>query len=173
MNQMDSMFPKEIKCNKPIRNTILNFNKLVTDLDTKTNSPYFWDYKDFKFCYQPAGHIIPGNLKIVTDSRIRLIISKGPKYRFPAHTGFQTFRELIVGTLNDYCTRCWKREHVKSNALNKWKLKYFFRSLVNVFCFTLITLAFPHLNISSLFDIWHKVFKYPRSSQEVCFGSSW
>ena len=28
------------KYNKPIRNTILNFNKLVSDLDVETSSPY-------------------------------------------------------------------------------------------------------------------------------------
>ena len=26
-----------------------------------------------------------GNLKIISDSRIRYIVSKGPKYRFPSH----------------------------------------------------------------------------------------
>ena len=29
-----------------------------------------------------AGHIMNGNLKIILDSRIRYIVSKGPKYRF-------------------------------------------------------------------------------------------
>ena len=73
------------KYNIPIRNTILNFNKLVSDLDIETSSPDSWDCKDSKFCYQPAGHIVTGNLKFITDLRIRSVISKGPKYRFPAH----------------------------------------------------------------------------------------
>ena len=33
------------KYNKPIRNTILNFNKLVSDLDIETSSPDSWDCK--------------------------------------------------------------------------------------------------------------------------------
>ena len=37
------------KYSKPIRNTILNFNKLVSDLDIKTSVPDSWDCKDFKF----------------------------------------------------------------------------------------------------------------------------
>ena len=32
-----------------------------------------------------AGHVITGNLKIISDSRIRSIIAKGPKYRVPVH----------------------------------------------------------------------------------------
>ena len=118
---------RQYKYNKPIRNTILNFNnlKLVSDLDIETSSPDSWDCKDSKFCYQPAGHIVTGNLKIITDSRIRSVISKGPKYRFPAHTDFNKCRETIASALNGYCTRWCKREHVESNALNTWKLKIF------------------------------------------------
>ena len=51
---------------KPIRNTILTFYKLVSDLDIETSVPDFLDCKDPKFCYQPAGHIVTGNLFLVT-----------------------------------------------------------------------------------------------------------
>ena len=64
-------------------------------------------------------------MKIITDSRIRSVISKGPKYRFPAHIDFNKCRETITSALNDYCTRWCKREHVESDALNNWKLKIF------------------------------------------------
>ena len=36
----------------------------------------------------PAGHVITGNLNVIPDSRIRYIISKGPKYRFPFNIDF-------------------------------------------------------------------------------------
>ena len=62
-------------------------------------------------------------MEIITDSRIRSVISKGPKYRF--HIDFNKCRETIASALNDYCTRWCKREHVESNALNNWKLKIF------------------------------------------------
>ena len=47
---------------------------LISDLDIETSSPDSWQCNDSKFCYQPAGHIITGNLKIISDSRIRSII---------------------------------------------------------------------------------------------------
>ena len=93
------------KYNKPIRKTILIFNKLVYHLDIETSSPDISDCKDSKFCYQPAGHIVTCSLKIITDSRIRSVISKGPKYRFLAHIDFNKCRETIASVLNDYCTR--------------------------------------------------------------------
>ena len=95
------------------------------------------------------GHIVTGNLKIITDSRIRSVISKGPKYRFPAHIDFNKCRETTASALNDYCTRWCKREHLESNALNNWKLKIF----KNVCYFTLITLIFSLLSLNYLFDI--------------------
>ena len=81
--------------------------------------------KILNFVIKPAGHIVTGNLKIITDSRIRSVISKGPKYRFPAHIDFNKCRETIASSFNDYCARWCKREHVESNALNNWKLKIF------------------------------------------------
>ena len=65
------------------------------------------------------------SFKIITDSRICSLISKGPKYRFQAHIEVNKCWETIASDLNDYCA-CWcKREHVESNALNNWKLKIF------------------------------------------------
>ena len=64
-------------------------------------------------------------LQIISDSRIRSIISKGFNYRFPAHIDVTNCREAIAKTLNDNCTRWCKREHVQSNALNDLKLNIF------------------------------------------------
>ena len=38
---------------------------------------------------------------------------------------FKSCREEIAGTLQEFCNRCCKREHVESNALNSWKLNIF------------------------------------------------
>ena len=81
------------KYNKPIRNTTLNFNKLVSDLNIHAYTPQAWDCKDSKFNYSVAGHVLTGNLKIISDSRIRLIISKDPKYLFPSHIDLKNVRK--------------------------------------------------------------------------------
>ena len=76
------------KYNKPIRNTIFNFNKLVSDLDIQVILLSLEIVKIQNMFYQPAGHIVTGNLKIISDSSIRKIVSKGPKYRFPSYINF-------------------------------------------------------------------------------------
>ena len=66
-----------------------------------------------------------GNLKIISDSRIRYIVSKGPKYRFPSRIDFKKCREEIASALNDFGNRWCKREYVEPNALNEWKVSIF------------------------------------------------
>ena len=70
--------------------------------------------KDSKFIYPAAGHIMTGNLKIISDSRIRYIVSKGPKCR-----------EEIASALNDFGNRWCKREYVEPNTLKEWKVSNF------------------------------------------------
>ena len=65
------------------------------------------------------------NFKIISDSRIRNIISKGPEYRFPSHIDFNRCREEIAAALNDFVNRFCKREGVECNAVREWKLSIF------------------------------------------------
>ena len=74
------------------------------------------------YCYPTAGHITTGNLKIIPDSRIRTIISKGPKYRFPSNIDFNKCREDIAAALNEFGNRWCKREYIEHKALKEWKL---------------------------------------------------
>ena len=69
--------------------------------------------------YPAAGHIMTGNLKIISDSRIRYIVSKGPKYRFPSRIDFKKCREEIASALNDFGNRWCKREYVEPDALKE------------------------------------------------------
>ena len=63
-----------------------------------------------------------GTLKIISDSRIHYIVSKGPKYSFLSRTDF---KEEIASTLNDFSNRWCKREYVEPYALKEWKVSIF------------------------------------------------
>ena len=64
-------------------------------------------------------------MKSISDSRIRSIISKGPKYRLPSQIDFNKCREEITVAFNEFCKRWCRREHVECNALNSWKISIF------------------------------------------------
>ena len=40
-----------------------------------------------------------GNLKMISDLRIRYIVSNGPKYRFPSRIDFKKCREEVASAL--------------------------------------------------------------------------
>ena len=62
---------------------------------------------------------------IILDSRIRNIVSKGPKYTFPFHVDSNRCREKMASALNDFGNRWCKRESVECSALKEWKLSRF------------------------------------------------
>ena len=49
--------------------------------------------------------MITGNLYVIPDARVRDIISKGPKYRFPSNIGFPKCRREIAASLNYFITQ--------------------------------------------------------------------
>ena len=59
---------------------------------------------DTKYVYPSAGRILTCNLKIISVSRIRSIIAKGPKYRLPPQIR-EKCRETIAASLNEYNSR--------------------------------------------------------------------
>ena len=58
-------------------------------------------------------------------SKIRSIICKGSKFRFPVPIDLKSCHEEIAEALQEFCNRWCKREHVESNALNSSKLNIF------------------------------------------------
>ena len=69
-----------------------------------------------------------GNLKIISDSRVRYIVSKGPKYRFPSRIDFKKFREEIASALNDFGNRWCKREYVEIFKIVDQRIKFYSES---------------------------------------------
>ena len=69
--------------------------------------------------------MITGNLNVIPGARVRNIISKGLKYRFPSNIDFPKCRREIAASLNDF-SNCWcKRENVEPDALKEWKINIF------------------------------------------------
>ena len=68
-----------------------------------------------------AGHILTGDLKLITDPRIWSFKCKGPKYKFPSQIDITKCLKDIAGSLQEFCNRWCRREHVESNALNTYK----------------------------------------------------
>ena len=84
-------------------------------------------FLSFVHWYKLPLHLAGRSLSIFSflDSRIRYIVSKGPKYRFPSRIDFKKCREEIASALNDFGNRWCKREYVEPDALKEWKVSIF------------------------------------------------
>ena len=69
--------------------------------------------------------MITGNLNVIPEARVRNIISKSPKYRFPFNIDFPKCRREIAASLNDFGNRWCKRENVEPDALKEWLINIF------------------------------------------------
>ena len=69
--------------------------------------------------------MITGNLNGIPDSKVRYIISEGPKYRFPSNIDFTECRRQVAASLNYFSNRWCKRENVEPEALKEWKIHIF------------------------------------------------
>ena len=54
-----------------------------------------------------------------------ILLSKGPKYRFPSNFDFSKCHREISASLNDFSNRWCKRENVEPDALKEWKIIIF------------------------------------------------
>ena len=105
----------------------------------------------------------------ISDARVRNIISKGPKYRFPSNIHFPKCRKEIAASLNDFNNRWCKWENVEPDALKEWK--------INIFEIIDTRISFYSRNTQLLLPKPKSSFRHLKRGihdfhYELCFGSS-
>ena len=106
----------------PIAPKIFNYKNVLQELNTEniTRNPSECSCKASEFCYIPAGHVITGDLNIVRISKLRDILSKGPKYREPRSFTWKQNSKLILDSVEEYARRWAKKEDVEVDTLSEW-----------------------------------------------------
>ena len=67
---------------KTISGQIFNHKRVVEELDFDSGTEdMHCDCTTSSYCYEPAGHVVTGDLNIIRDARLRSLIEKGPSYR--------------------------------------------------------------------------------------------
>ena len=65
---------------KPIGHTIFNFRKVAREHDINEPLNNQCACKQSNFFYQPLGHVITGDLRVIKNKKLRNLIAKGPNY---------------------------------------------------------------------------------------------
>ena len=83
-----------------------------------SNPQHYQCYNTSKFCYEPHGHVITGNLMVTENVKLRELVAKGPKYQEPNKINWQSIETMISNSIDLYAEQWSKWEQVD---LSEWK----------------------------------------------------
>ena len=73
-----------------------------------------------KFCYEPHGHVITGDLMVIENVKLRELVAKGPKYREPNKINWQSTETMVSNSIDLYVEQWSKWEQVDLKYLSEW-----------------------------------------------------
>ena len=108
-----------------IRSKLFNYKKFVQsiDVDSFIDNPEMFpcNCDQSSFVNPDHGHVISGDLKIVSDPKLRSLIAKGPKYREPMPFSCKQARSDIIKGIDD-CIDTWsEKSGTPKSAFDSWK----------------------------------------------------
>ena len=105
-----------------ISRSVFNYNQTLrtVNFDYYNDSTSFCDCESSAFRYEPHGHIITGDLRIIKNRKLRRLLEKGPKYREQNTIDWKLNKRILTKAVDDY-TKSWsKREGYHVSALEEW-----------------------------------------------------
>lgn len=108
---------------KTIGSKVFNYKKTVEDVitnDWSGNSSFVCDCANSSFCDPHHGHIVSGDLRIIKNRKLRMLLSKGPSYREPMNINWDKFVKDLKISL-DICVSKWAYHgNVDSSQFDCW-----------------------------------------------------
>jgi len=112
------------KYDLPLGRRICNYSNFLKNLDSSqirsildgscscTNSP---------FLYPPRGHVLTGNLGIVADDDLRLLMSYGTKYREPVYLSASDLSNSLLRDVDNFIKNKSRKYKLQNNSFEDWK----------------------------------------------------
>ena len=100
-----------------VASKILNFAPALSNLNVSEylSNPQTCQCKESKFCYEPHGHVITGDLRVIENARLRELVAEGPKYREPNRVKWKATETMFSESIDLYAKNWSKREKWISN----------------------------------------------------------
>ena len=112
MNTLALLPVKYLTLHQPFQN--LNVSEYLSNPET-------CQCKESKFSYEPHGHVITGDLRVIENAKLRELVAKGPKYREPNRVNWKATETMFLESIDLYAKNCSKREQVDLKYLSEWK----------------------------------------------------
>ena len=105
-----------------ISRSVFNYNQTLRNLnlDDYHNASSSCDCESSTFRYEPHGHVITGDLRIVRNRKLRRLLEKGPKYREQNVIDWKLNKKILLTAIDDYARNWSKRDGYHVSALEEW-----------------------------------------------------
>ena len=106
-----------------VASKLFNFAPALSNLNVSEyfSNPQTCQCKESKFCYEPHGHIITRDLRVIENAKLRELVDKGPKYREPNRVNWKATETMFLESIDLYAKNWSKREQVELKYLSEWK----------------------------------------------------
>ena len=106
-----------------VASKLFNFAPALSNLNVSEyfSNPQTCQCKESKFCYEPHGHVITGDLRVIENAKLRELVAKGPKYREPNRVNWKATETMFFESIDLYSKNWSKREQVDLKYLSEWK----------------------------------------------------
>merc|ERR1712002_1401899 len=78
------------------------------------------DCQNSPFISNDHGHVITGNLEIISNVALRNLISKGPKFREQNKIAWGKDKKIILDAIENHAKSWAKKENSHISVLNEW-----------------------------------------------------
>ena len=119
-----------MKLSPPIRNKILNYRETVSSLDIVVDDDVSFvrnlpscECEHSEFCDPHHKHVITGDLRVVSNQKLRKLFTKGPNYREPTTLNYNRCRKEIAASLGMAIDNFAAKFSVNKDDFTSWKNK--------------------------------------------------
>ena len=141
MLQEPSLLPQELqkeenipactmKLDPPIRSKIFNYRETVASLDVLVDEDISFvnnlptcNCNNSNFCDPHHQHIVSGDLRIITNKKLRKLLSRGPNYREPKSLNYSKCKQSIESALVSSIDNLADKYKVNTEEFLAWKNK--------------------------------------------------
>ena len=87
------------KYTSTVASKIFYFAPALSNLNVSEylSNPQTCQCKESKFCYEPHGHVIIGDLRVIENARLRELVAKGQKIKEPNRVNWKSTETIFFG----------------------------------------------------------------------------
>ena len=119
-----------MKLDPPIRSKILNYKETVSSLKIEVDEEVSFvenlpscDCSNSEFCDPHHKHIVSGDLRIISNPKLRKLFSKGPNYREPKMLNYRKCKKSIESSIESSVNHLATKYGLAVESFAAWKSK--------------------------------------------------